>query len=465
MRHEVNQGLSSYLQQCTKLSQNLSRTHDLEGGELSWTQKGKHLQNAFALVTSLNGFLEATALHASFWTQEEQLNLLSNVQSLVTDEFLTAVETIVSMIRNAETHETAIRNLRRFIGLYDRARLPIGAISIKFAFAKLIERCAGLLVVPNALLVEKGTLPALMSSNYDRDLQPVNASLWDAIAESSARQLADLEEGSDYLQLGTAWQLRCAYALKASCLTSYLCCAVTQEEAVDLELLLSWLEKAVADPLQSSDEVLACTALRCLARLAKESETVASTLSRSLPQMLIHRTLVDKVGKTAAECLLYVLRLLSPDAVITTIWGLGNSLTVTRGETEKADELASTGVSSDHEPYRKGTIASGSTASLLGEGHTTSSHNRDLVINAIVVIAKGVGDTKIVALAISMLVQKFGKVTRAMDYAIMRGAGDLACKSDVAQFKSLVRFYLRLIQEGVSDSKSDILEPVSSSYA
>ena len=59
---------------------------------------------------------------------------------------------------------------------------------------------------------------------------------------------------------------------------------------------------------------------------AQNSEVIASNLSRSLPQMLIHRNLAETVGQTVAECLLSILKALTQDAVITTIWGLGNKV-------------------------------------------------------------------------------------------------------------------------------------------
>ena len=420
-----------------------------------------NLYNNVALTTSILGFLEAATLHASFWHQDEQLNVLSNLHSLLNPDFLVAVEATVTTIRNAEPENGAFWHLKRFVRLHDKAKKTFGALALRLAFARLLERFAALMVLPAASLNEMDTLPALLSYTGPRNTQTTLATLRDEIAELSLRQLDDLEEGSDYFQLGSLQRQNHAHALQASALTASLCCTIADDENMDIDMLLTWLEKILSDPEQSSNEPLGCAALQCLARLAKESNATASTLSRTLPQLLIHRAVPEIVGHTAADCLLYVLRLLSQDAVITTIWGLGNSLSATAGDPEKTNGPVVNGADSDHGSYRKGTIASSSTSSSIGEGYTTTSHNRDLVINAIVVIAKGFSDSKITALALSLLVQKMGRVTPAVDLAITRRSAQLACRCDPPQFKSLLRFYSRLIQDGVTGGKDETLRPVS----
>lgn len=413
----------------------------------------RHLHETFTLVTSLLGFMEVAAVHAALWTPEQRHSVLLTLRELLTDEFLVAVEATVSMIGSTEDTKSSFAILASFEETYDLIKRPIGALTIKLAFASVVERCAALMVVPDPSVTKMEILSAL-SSSHSPTIQMANPVLCDIITDIAIQHLADLEEGLDYVQLGSVYHRKSTQALKASYLTSYLCCVVVDEEGADPDLLLSWLEKVIADPLQDIDEDLGCVALRCLACLAKGSQTIASNLSRSLPQMLIQRTLALKIGYTAAECLLCVLKLLSQDAVITTIWGLGNSLSAKTSEGEKAQVIVPNGVRHDSVPYD-------STTSLLEDNRTASSLNRSLVIHAIITIAKGFGDTKIVALAISMLIQKVGKVTRAVDLAIITSSAELGSVSDATDFKALLRFYNRLIQEGTLGGRGDILDAVS----
>ncbi|KAL9052544.1 MAG: hypothetical protein Q9162_005348 [Coniocarpon cinnabarinum] len=454
-RQEVRRCLSDYTHECQRLAKQSSGAR-FSGPQTNHNNdKNSHL--TFTLASSLLGFLEAAGCHASFWSQDEQLEIINTFRDLLTADFLLNVESTMSSIRNCESTQHGLLNLRRFVKLYDRARQPIGALSLKLAFAKLVERCAALVLVPSLSLTQGSTIAALLTSNRPCTSRSLHASLWDALLEIAMQQLADIEEGSDYLQLGFMSQRRHAQDLKASCLVTYLCCVITDSEAADLDTMLSWLEKSIAGPFQDADEPICCTAIQCFARLASESDSVASMLSRTLPQMLIHQSLSDQVGRIAADSLLYVLKLVSSDIVITTIWGLGNSLSTTKSEVGKQNGHAVNGFDGDQRSYVK---ESTSSSSSVGDGQTSTAHNRDLVINAIVVVAKGLSDTKITALAISMLVQKMGKITPLVDLAIIRGTAELACKNDAAQFKSLLRFYSRLIQEGVSGGRDDLLQPV-----
>jgi phosphatidylinositol 4-kinase len=54
-----------------------------------------------------------------------------------------------------------------------------------------------------------------------------------------------LEDGSDYLQLSSAWQQRLAFSVKAFALEAFLHCMVIDEEIADAETLLGWLEDSL----------------------------------------------------------------------------------------------------------------------------------------------------------------------------------------------------------------------------
>ena len=458
LHHEANSVIIDYLKICQGLASRLSYSaHDVKLRHAEAEHTHQH-HTAFALGSSLLGFLEAATLHAAFWSSAERHDLLSTLQNLVTDNFLVSLESAVSTIRNDTGEDAPSSSLKLFEETYSIMQQPLGNLAIKCAFTALVEHCAALMVVSEAALQSGGTLPALTSITSSSYCLPVSPTGSNLIAEISIQQLVDLEEGLDFAEIGSTWQRKCAQVLKSRSFTSYLCCIIVDESTADLDLFLSWLEKVIDDS-QNVDEDLGCVALSCLTRLAKDSESIASSLCRSLPQMLIYRSLHVRVGQTAAECLLYVLKLLTPDAVITTIWGLANSLTGSRGEQKKVNGVNQNGA--DYE-YGENSSAALSTTSLSEDCRTTSSLNRSLVVDAIITIASGLGDVKIVALAISMLIQKFSKVTRAVDLAIVIGTAKLGCVSAAAEFKTLLRFYSRLIHEGLVGRKDDILNAVSS---
>ena len=464
LRKDVNHEFSRYLHTCQDSSTKVLQWSKDQRAGIKIVVKTRALHDTFAYVTSLLGFLEAAANQAIFWTAEERHNVLSILGGILADDLLLSVDAAFSAIRNLEQNNFALTTLALFEETYDAVQEPIGALAVKYAYQRLVERCAALMVVSNSAIEKHDILPSLLASTSSALPQPLNALLWETVADASIQQLTDLDEGSDYIQLGSVSQQTCAQALKARCLTSYLCCIMADEDAGDIDLLLSWLEKIISEPTQSTNDTLVCAALQCLARLSKMSSDIASSLTRSLPHMIIHRTLSEKAGETAAETLLYVLKLLSQDAVITTIWGLGNSLSSSPRDAEKANGFVHGSVSQDTASYNSydGALKTGSTSSLVENGKSSSTNSPQLVILAIIAVARGSNDTKITALATSLLIQKVGKITKDVDLAIIRRVAELGNVSGATEFKTLLRFYDRLILEGIAGGRDDILRAVSS---
>ncbi|CAI4217103.1 unnamed protein product [Parascedosporium putredinis] len=221
-------------------------------------------------------------------------------------------------------------------------------------------------------------------------------------------QMNFLEASADFdQQLATSWQQKMAFAVKASSLIAYLCCAILNVDAADTEVLMAWLEDVLGDPVQMADEALAVTS-------ATNSRTVA----------------------TAAKCLASVLQMLSKDAIITTLYTLGNVLSPgsNRAVNGANDDLATDAVGV---PVYTGQHSTGSSISLQleGEEHTAVAYGN--VVQAICGIAEAVVNAQIIT-----------------------GAAALSLKGGQLEFRSLLKMYSRISHLAVAEKKEQLLNAV-----
>ena len=458
LRHDVNASILVYLRSCEELTKEEPQAQG--GHRYAGHIRSTHIHLVFA--TSVLGFLGAAAEHCICWTSEEQFDILSALSKLITEESIVAIEAAFSAVRNQSgQHPSSTSAL--FEQASEALSQPGGALIIKREYARLVETFAALTVLPSIDIRSDDILQCLMRRKSNSTGHSPDTALCELLADVAVQGFAGLDEGSDYLQIGTVWQQERAQEVKGSYFTTYLCCVIADDEIADQELLLSWLESTLTESDRIAQDNIDCIVLRCLACLAKESEQTAANLTRSLPRMLIHRKLARNVGQTAAQCLLYVLKLLSTDAVITTIWGLGNSLSGDGRKEVSMNGGLSNGHRSDGSGFgdANGSVTIGSTVSLIEETRACSIHNQTIIIDAIVTIARGFGDPKITALAISLLIQKITKVNRVVDLAIITGSAELGVASAITEFKTLLRFYRRLISEGIEQEQEAILHAVS----
>lgn len=466
-RQAVAHDISAYLKNAAQAATKFSRADFGESSQADRATKNRIIWSLVALATSLLGFLEAAKDGAAFWSPDGRLDILSQLQSILSEGFLVATEAACSAVRNSRASGSTMKDLRTFFHQYDRSGRPIGSLLIRHAFSAISERCAALMVVSEELLARQPVLSALLSHTRLSSSHRLHMGLLEKILDISVSEISSVDEGSDYLRLGPTWQQQRAQALKASCLTSYLCCTLIDPVAAEDDVLLVWLEKIISDPMQLADETLGSSALRCLARLAVSTEGVAPSLSRSLPRIIVQRSLPHTVAVTAAQSLLYVLRLLSQDSVVTTLWGLGNSISANPDEPHMSYNPLDENGGADAVAMNGTAGPQMSSVSLVptsdGSGKTAANHHN--VILTIVTIAQGYNDQKITALAMSLLIQKMGRVSPAVDLKVISEASLLSPKTQVPQFKALLRAYTRITHDAIVQGNEALLTTVGNSLS
>ncbi|KAJ9157387.1 Phosphatidylinositol 4-kinase stt4 [Pleurostoma richardsiae] len=457
--HEtVSDNIWMFLNSCGQATESVIPSLGDDDGDAS-------LEDAIGTATiavSLLGFLDAASAQADFWRSGGRLALIQRLRDMLSEPFLTAVETAFSTIRNAHSHDRLTKEWKRYMRHYAEIGRPLGAVLLQRSFMWLVVAGTSLLLAEVPALKDSHILDVLMSG--DGLLRPMTAKSGDAdfrSVETYATIVTDqmnyLEAGADFLSIGSVSQQKLAFAVKSAALTSYLNCSRLNEDAADADTLMTWLEETLADPVQMADEDLAAVVLRSMALICRISPVYAPNISRLLPRFIVQGAARGQTVSTASQCLAFVLQMLSSDAVITTLYTLGNVLSPGHDA-----GIPNGGFSGDPgfdvPDIYGGRHSTGSSISLQINGEEDTSVIYGNVIEGICGIASACRDEKISALAQSMLLQKYDKINSFVDSRIITGAAVLALNGGQLEFRSLLKLFTRLCHNAVVESKEIILD-------
>lgn len=462
LRPAVAKSIAAYIQRCLDTADAISPAAQEERSDNGETGDVQDAAGIASITVSLVGFLEASAVYGQFWSTGDRAEIIDQLRSILSEQFLVTVETASSSIRNSGSSESDLRDWRRYARRYAANGRPLGAMLLQQSFMKFTESCTSPINVRGQTVQGNALLDRYMDghgitkpSNDDDDI-----SLVDFVVEIVADEMHLLDDGADYLQIGSAWQQQLAFSVKSFSLVSYLNCVIIDEESTDVDALLSWLEETLVDPIQMASDQLAPVALKCMAVVARLEPSNASSLARTLLRFIVNGGACGATVAIAARCLAQVLGVLSQDAVITTLYSLGNVLSSDHGANKFPPTLPDDGVGySKHlQPHAQPT--NGSLVSLPFSGDEETSITYSNVVHAITTIATNCDDGNIVELAHAMLRQKIGRISNAVDSCIIQESAALALCSGQTEFQLLLKFYTRLWQDSVDQKNPSIHDAV-----
>ncbi|KAI8935711.1 hypothetical protein NX059_007232 [Plenodomus lindquistii] len=467
LRTQATSTLAAYLSGWSSSSDALSADafDPEERGEFS---SDGELARTMTHSLSLLGFLGAVAEKVKFWNAYDRLQFVQEVRKVLTEKLLIAFETALSIVRNARSHQHGLREWKRYVKHYAASGRPLGAMILHDSFLKVVIASAEVLVQTGPDQKAGGSvLDQLKASLSGTNSHIVRDAADDQLAEGLTRiaveEMERLDNDLDYLQrVGSAWQQQQASSVKAKVLITYLCCTVYDEDIADSELLTTWLDGVLNDPAQSADHELASTVLKSMAILARVSPQLASSLGRSLPRVIVQGNFDHRTTSVAAESLAAVLSLLPQDAIITTLYSLGNIISV--APVPERNNASSPTLNGSHRGSRSGVYnqQNGSAISLTPSDIEEPHHVHSTVIETIVAVARNCKDAKITALALSMLVQKVGRASKIVDAKIITDAAFLGVHTPPGEFKSLLKIHSRLCHDALVKEDSATLEAVMS---
>ena len=464
IRHEALQVYDDTLQALHQSTRDASRTNsDLEDSKNLTEQALPTVQ----LVVSILGFLDATAKFVRIWDADQRVAMIHKVRQLLSERFLVSLEGALSAVRNTQTHLRLVRDWKRWVKHYASQGKPLGAMLLQRGFIKVIEESTAILLAGNAASNPTQPLDLLMYRTplLDKAASEIPESIIESLTDVIVDQINFLEADADYLQVSSAWQQRLALEVKASCLRSYLYCALINEAIADDEPLMMWYENITSDSVQMADEKLAETVLKSMAILSRTSSATASNLNRSMPKLLVQGKLPPSSSKTAGECLACVLQQLPQDLVISTLYSLGNALSSSGG----ADGAIGASPFVDGNGNLNGTVgapygsmqALGSQLSLVVSDEEETAAVYGGIVQAIVAIALACNDEKMAALVTSMLVQKIGRINQAVDARIVTELASLSLCGGANQLRGLLKLYARIAIEATAKSDTTLVNAVT----
>jgi phosphatidylinositol 4-kinase len=467
IRHELQaqatSAITGFVRGWTEAASNLSADQFDEDDREDFAADGE-LARVMAHSLSLLGFLNAAAEHADFWSSYDRLQFVQDVRAALSEKFLIAFETALSIVRNARSHQHGLRDWKRYAKHYAVVGRPLGGMILHDSFLKLVLASASMLVRetdPN----HTDILDHLRSSKRKPQTVPDAAEemLTDGLTRIAIEEMEFLKSDLDYLQrVASAWQQRQASSVKAKVLTTYLCCTVYDEDIADPDLLNAWLENVLDDPSQTADHDLSSTVLKSMAVLAKVSPPLASSLGRSLPRVIVQGNFDQRTTPVAADALASVLSLLPQDAIITTLYSLGNIISA--GSVTAQNPGASPSLNGTAKGSRTTGVYNqqhGSAISLTPSDIEEPHHVHSTVVETIVSVARNCKDAKITALALSMLIQKVGRASKSVDAKIITDAAFLGIHSPPAEFKTLLKVYSKLAHDALVKDDTVVLDAVS----
>lgn len=465
LRGEVNAAIARYVDGWSNTAAQLS-AEQFDSDDRADHEVDGELASVMTQSMSLLGFLNAAAEHAGFWSAYERMQIVEKLRAAFSEKFMIAFETALSIARNARPHQHGLRDWRRYAKHYAALGRPLGAMILHDSFLKLVVACASLLLLEAPTRDPQDAIFGFLQTSFN-SAQLLRTKAGEELTEGltiiAIKEMERLEDDLDYLQrVGSAWQQHQGAAVKAKVLTAYLCCTVYDEDIADSDVLMSWLDSTINDPGQTSDFGLASTVLRSMAILAKQDSSIASTLGRTLPRVIVQGGFDQQTSDVAADSLASVLSLLPQDAIITTLYSLGNVISAgpvaDRGATA-SPALNGGGKTSRSTVYNHQTA--GSAISLTPSDVEEPHHAHTTVVQTVVSVARNCKDEKITALALSMLIQKIGRASRAVDAKIITDSALLGINSGIGEFRLLLKLYSKLCHDALVNDDSFTLEAVS----
>jgi phosphatidylinositol 4-kinase len=461
LRHHAARTINQYIMSWLKASRACNSAH-LDSKDEDDEYVTELVSQTVILAVSMVGLLNAATEHPTFWSPDDRLQLVNVINEGLSDTYLTALETSLSVIRNSRQTQGDLKMWKLYSRRYATNNRPLGAMLLRLAFIQLLSAFAALEVGGPTCIKGFDVLDHLLVGGQgilSKD-QVVNVALVEKLTDISADELKLLEEGSDYLELGSAYQQRLASSVKAHSLTTLLCCSILDEDIADPEALLVRLENTMSSPILALDENLAAVVFKSIAILSKFSPSVASNVSRSLSRIIVQGGLDSKTASVAAQSLASILTKLPQDATITTLYSLGNVLSAAGTRPERN---LSTSPTFENTKTNRGTMYAepgGGSVISLGPSGEEPSLVYLTTIEAIVTIACTCGEDKIIALALSMLVQKLSRLTLEVDAKIIVESAVLGVHSAPGEFKSLLKFYARICHEALLQENYVLLDAV-----
>src|SRR5262249_40755040 len=132
-----------------------------DGEELS-EEREAELGAVITSTLSVVGFMEAIANHAAVLSPEQRFEITQLLRDTLTEKYMTALETVLSVTRNARGPYNPLRLWRKYLKHYAAIGRPLGAMLLRLGFIRFAVALVSLHVAPTEELQGHYVLNALL---------------------------------------------------------------------------------------------------------------------------------------------------------------------------------------------------------------------------------------------------------------------------------------------------------------
>lgn len=388
-----------------------------------------------------------------------QIALLNAIRGIFQDELSLKLEETLSMLRKSDRSDPGRSIWSAYCSNYRTAGKTLGSLTLRSCYVEMVRNITGLHLLHGNLedfSIQGCYLDTIMElPRFDSHIDDAHRQVLKLSCEIAMSEIAIVEDGIDYVNMASSRQRRLTFGLKASAL-EILCIGCLFEEYA-ISDLVRLVESALLDEDQIMEEVLICTIFKIMALLCKRNPETGSSLARIFPRLLVRYSTTLTTIQTGTVCVAYALRYLSQDAVISTLYTFTNILAPERGNSPTANRLSSKQVNSKS---LQRVTSMGSNISLVSHNEEEMNIVYENVIHALARIIQRNGNSEITALAISVLIQKIGRVNDFIDCCLVLGLVNLAQCAAERDFKSIIDLYSRLSGQAIIRNDKSMAEAV-----
>ncbi|KAF5098131.1 hypothetical protein D0Z00_002148 [Geotrichum galactomycetum] len=287
-------------------------------------------------------------------------------------------------------------------------------------------------LIDRLLSIEK--LGKLTEQQYD---------ILDLVTDYAVAQITSLDEGADYIELASPEKIELAYATKASAL-QVIGVAVyfkhfSAEEAVKLVI------SSISHEYGMSNNLLSVTVFKLASLLCLFNDEIGGVIIKYFSHFITIRGINASLVQKCADTLVFGLKTLSQDVVVSTIYTFINLLSV------------------DHDSVSPAILAKGyhdqGSGSVTGTDDTPSSDSYSAAlyrnaITAVVTIASKYGDPQIAGLASTVLNQKLNS-SPVLDREVALGMTDLVMFVNEKEFRTIWKSFTFLLNNSFKSKDNE----------
>jgi phosphatidylinositol 4-kinase A len=372
------------------------------------------------------------------------------IKSLIDGQFLIGVESLLSSLNRENSSRISssgssrlpsdytLNYLLRVQSHYTLRGEPLGALLIQLQALQLFEHVC---YVSCPLGEEKPDFLPL--KGFKSRFTNLGDSSLNSISEIATSQLESIEASADFLKFKTLPQEDLSLCLKATCIR-LACIAFVTEHGNDTNLP-TVVKNILIDPAQMSHDDLSSACLDVIAAMSLNCHEHTAELNRSLRSFIInvHRPYSNNTSSRvciAARRLAWCLSAISKDKIVSTLYSLVNILVSGPSSDRNANSLRPRAALSLMN-FDQHTVASSISLTLKSDDQRQQVYSN--VIEAIAEMVCELKDEKIAELMISLLGQKFGRVSEGVDKSLVWGLAKISGVVKEKDFRRILKLHAK----------------------